>query len=122
MAIFSSAIAYGVGLLIRLAYHRPRPFLEFSLPHLINNSTYSFPSGHTIILAGLGTAVYFFNKKLALFIYISGIMIGLARIAGGVHYPSDILGAFALGAGISMTIYFLVKRYRGSWISIENNN
>lgn len=116
LAILSALIArFIVGSSIRFFYHHPRPFLAFSLPHLINDSTYSFPSGHTIFIFGLATATYFFNKKLAYFLYASGLAIGLARVAGGVHYPSDILGGVVLGIITGYVVYKLfiriIKKY-----------
>ena len=39
----------------------------------------------------------FVNKKLARWLYVAGIAIGLARVAAGVHYPSDIIGGMILG-------------------------
>ena len=111
-AIFSALVArFGVGSLIRFFYHHPRPFITLSLAHLINDNTYSFPSGHTIFMFGLATATYFFNKKLAYFLYASGLAIGLARIAGGVHYPSDILGGIMIGVLTGYAVYKLWQRY-----------
>jgi len=108
IASVSAIVArFGLASLIRLFYHRPRPFLALSLPHLITDNTSSFPSGHTIFLFALATATYFFNKKLAFFLYISGAVIGLARVAGGVHYPSDILSGALLGTLTGVIIYKL---------------
>ena len=95
------ATAYGVVQVIRLFYHHVRPFVAFGIPHLLTDAAYSFPSAHTTVLFSLGTSVYFFNKKLAKFICISGLFVGIARIAGGVHYPLDILGGILLGAAVS---------------------
>jgi len=76
----------------------------------LSDSSYSFPSGHTIFIFALATAVYFFHKKLGYFLYFSGLLIGLARISGGVHYPSDILGGIILGSLTSLFIFYLERR------------
>lgn len=113
LAIFSALIArFGIASIIRFFYHRPRPFLDLSLPHLINDTTYSFPSGHTIFMFALATSIYFFNKKLAYFLYASGLVIGLARVAGGVHYLSDIVSGVVLGALIGWAVYKLFEKYQ----------
>jgi len=110
-AIAAAIIArFGVIVLFRYFYHRPRPFLTLSLEHLLINDSYSFPSGHTIFLFALGTATYFFNKKLAYFIFVSGFLVGLGRIAGGVHYPSDILGGIIFGIITGFVTYHIYKR------------
>jgi membrane-associated phospholipid phosphatase len=49
------------------------------------------------------------NKKLAYCIYALGVIIGLARVAGGVHYPSDIVGGAVLGI---CTGYIVVKAWK----------
>jgi len=108
--LFSAFVArFVVAQIIRLFIHRPRPFLTFSLPHLINDTAYSFPSGHTIFIFALATATYFFNKKLSYFLYISGLLIGFARIAGGVHYPYDIAGGIILGIATGIVLHVFCK-------------
>jgi undecaprenyl-diphosphatase len=113
LAVFSALVArFGVASIIRFFYHMPRPFVALSLPqHLINDTAYSFPSGHTIFIFALATVTYFFNKKLAYFLYVSGFLIGLARIAGGVHYPSDILGGIVLGVIVGVIFYLPFKNH-----------
>jgi membrane-associated phospholipid phosphatase len=110
VAILAALVArFGVAELIRLYYHRPRPFLALHLPHLLTDTSYSFPSGHTIFLFGLATGVFFVNRKFAYFLYASGIIVGLARVAGGVHYPSDILGGAVLGICTGVLVYSIWK-------------
>ena len=115
IALIAALIArFGVAELIRLFVHRPRPFLALQLPHLLTDTAYSFPSGHTIFMFALATATYFFDRKLATILYISGILIGIGRIAGGVHYPSDILGGMLLGAATGAITYLAWQHFRGS--------
>ena len=91
---------FGLAEVIRHFYHHDRPYVAIAgLSHLLTDNAYSFPSGHTIFLFALGAAAHFFNKKLAYFLYASGLLIGLARVAAGVHYPSDILGGIVLEIG-----------------------
>lgn len=111
LAFLSSLVArFGVAELIRIFYHRLRPFVALGLPHLLSDNSYSFPSGHTIFLFALATGAYLFNPRLGIFLYCSGLLIGLARICGGVHYPSDILGGMILGTLTSLLIFYLAQR------------
>lgn len=99
---------------IRFLYHHPRPFVELGIPHLITDLSYSFPSGHAIFMFTLATAVYFFNKRLAIWLYIAAVCTGVARVAAGVHYPSDILGGAVLGIVCGMLFYAIygsLKKY-----------
>jgi undecaprenyl-diphosphatase len=96
---------------------RDRPYLALNLSHLLSADSNSFPSGHTITIFSMATAAYFYNKKLSYFMFVSGILVGFARIAGGVHYPSDILGGIILGILVGMIVYrfftrFLFRNYK----------
>jgi undecaprenyl-diphosphatase len=106
-ALIASFVAYGVVDIVRLFYHHVRPFIAFTIPHLLTDSAYSFPSAHTAVLFALATATYFFNKKFAYFIFVAGLIVGIARVAGGVHYPSDILGGMIFGIATSGILYWL---------------
>lgn len=100
-AVASGLVArYGVAELIRYFYHRPRPFAALNLPHLLTETSYSFPSGHAIFFFALAAGVFSTNKRFGAWLYVAAILIGLGRIAAGVHYPSDILGGAILGVVI----------------------
>lgn len=110
VAVLGALIArFGVAEAIRLVYHHPRPFITFNIPHLLTDTSYSFPSGHTIFIFALATGVYRINKKFAYWLYGAGLLIGVARVAGGVHYPSDILGGIVLGVATSYAVTSIWK-------------
>jgi undecaprenyl-diphosphatase len=104
MAVLSALIArFGAVSLIRYFYHRPRPFIALpSVQHLFEKSSYAFPSGHATFVFALAAFIFFYNKKLAYFLFASGLIIGIARVVAGAHYPSDILGGIALGIGAGL--------------------
>src|SRR5665213_1131731 len=81
---------FGVEPLIHIFYQRERPFIALHISHLLTDTTYSFPSGHTIFLFALAAGTYFVNRPLSYFFFAAGLVVGLARVAAGVHYPSDI--------------------------------
>jgi len=64
----------------------------------------SFPSGHAIFFFALSAVAYSFNKKLGIFFLICSIIMGIARIFVGVHWPSDILGGAVLGIMVGAVI------------------
>ena len=109
-AVIAAGVAYSIANAIRIFYHHLRPFVALPISHLLTDTSYSFPSVHTIVLFALATAVYFFNKKLSYVIFVAGLFVGIARIAGGVHYPSDILGGIVLGIATSSILYWLYRR------------
>ena len=88
--------------LIKFLVRRDRP----SIPHLVAETTYSFPSGHAATsMIFYGTFIFLLpilisNRKLALLLQIllTGLIlsIGVSRIYLGVHYPSDIVAGYSL--------------------------
>lgn len=87
--------------------------------HLVQESSYSFPSGHAmgtmIIFGALAFVIYRLVKTKMAFKYLgifyclaTAVIIGLSRIYLGVHYPSDVLAGFSLGGAwvlISISVY-----------------
>ena len=86
--------------LFKLVLARPRPTL---FPPLIVESGYSFPSGHSIAAVALYglLAILLWRRQQhgwAIFFALWIPLIDLSRIYLSVHYPSDVLGGFALGS------------------------
>lgn len=72
-------------------------------------SGYSFPSSHaTNISAAFTLFIYHYRRYTVIWITII-LLIGFSRIYVGVHYPSDVLGGFILGATISALLLFLFR-------------
>lgn len=106
---------FGVTELIRLFYHRPRPFLALPDVHnLFIDTAWSFPSGHATFFFALSTAVYLYNKKWGLWFFLATILITVSRVIAGVHYPSDILGGALIGIVVAYTTFHLVRRVDNS--------
>ena len=104
----SAAIArLGFVSLIRVFYHRPRPFLTLPVYQLIADNSFSFPSGHAAFFFAMAMAIYFYNKKWGAWFFIAAFLISVARVIAGVHYPTDILA----GAVIGVLIALMVKIY-----------
>ncbi|MDQ6651753.1 MAG: phosphatase PAP2 family protein [Acidobacteriota bacterium] len=90
--------------LLKFAFHRARP--HFNDP-ILTLTSYSFPSGHTMMATVLyGALAAFLVAKTrswrwrALVILSAGLLIalvGFSRIYLGAHYLSDVLGAIAEG-------------------------
>ncbi|WP_127534543.1 phosphatase PAP2 family protein [Paenibacillus kobensis] len=108
------AVVSGSGLLnllLKQLVQRTRPAGE----RLVEAAGYSFPSGHAMAAFTLyGITAYLIWKHIprregrALMALISVLLIfaiGLSRIYVGVHYPTDVLGAYlASGTWLAVTV------------------
>ncbi len=93
-----------INLIIKEIIKRPRP----SVIRLVNESGYSFPSGHAMTsMAFYGLLVYLIYKRVQnkylkwlLITALCGLifLIGFSRIYLGVHYVSDVISGFIAGA------------------------
>ncbi len=83
---------------IRWLWFRPRPFLENQINLLLDPiEAAAFPSFHAAFYFAIATIVYFYNKKVGLFFFLASLLISLARVFSGVHWPSDILAGVIVG-------------------------
>src|SRR3989344_3351084 len=71
---------------------------------LFPETGYAFPSGHATFFMALALSIFFFHKKAGFIFMFFTLIIGLARIIAGVHFPIDILGGFILGALVALLI------------------
>ncbi len=79
---------------------RPRPFIDYPLIHTLPLSydSTSFPSSHTLNLFAVSLSMYLLGfRKYGIFLIILALLVGLFRIIGGVHYPSDIICGILIG-------------------------
>lgn len=112
-ALVLTAVLGGWGLneLMKVAFNRPRPEV---VPHLVEVSSYSFPSGHSMLSAILYTTLAALlarvqpTRRLRLYVLAVGVvlmvLVGCSRVYLGVHYPSDVLGGWCIGVGWSLAV------------------
>ena len=96
---------------------RPRP-TEF---RIINETGYSFPSGHSMVSAAFyGFLIYLIYKKvknkylkwtLISTLSIIVFLIGISRIYLGVHYTSDVLAGFLISISYLIIFTSILKNY-----------
>ncbi|MER7465808.1 phosphatase PAP2 family protein [Streptomyces sp. NPDC097981] len=103
-APLAAAFALLVNVPLRAFVGRPRPFLEHSgLDVLEPNSApgdFSFVSGHATLTMALGVGLFIANRKLGLVGIGLALAEGVSRVYLGVHYPTDVIGGFALGTAV----------------------
>ncbi|MBE3556866.1 MAG: phosphatase PAP2 family protein [Firmicutes bacterium] len=91
-------------------WYRPRPFVVLGgmdHPLLAHVADASFPSDHATVVAALAAAFAGTHRRLRYVLIALAMLCGAARVAVGVHWPTDILGGFALGTMIGWTTWSL---------------
>jgi membrane-associated phospholipid phosphatase len=118
LVFFSGALAWCLAQVLKFLVHTPRPFEALSNVHnLINETGYSFPSGHATFFMALALAIFFSHKKAGYRFMFFALLIGLARIIAGIHFPVDILGGFVLGAGVAYFVRFSYQKLKNKNIA-----
>ncbi|MFC7334557.1 phosphatase PAP2 family protein [Rhodocista pekingensis] len=108
---------------LKLGFDRPRPDL---VPHGMEVFTASFPSGHALLSAvtylTLGTLLARLQPRRRLKAFFLGVavliagMVGVSRVYLGVHWPSDVLAGWCIGAAWAMLCWIvaLLLQRRGA--------
>ncbi len=112
-------LSNGINVAVKENLQIPRPFMRDPSVQLAQATGFSTPSGHSQNSAVLWPmlAWLLFNKThshrgLALRIAVSFALpfcIGLSRVYLGVHYPTDVLLGWAIGAVISVTALVILN-------------
>ena len=105
------ATASAVAAVLKIAFDRARPGRALQL---VAETGHSFPSGHATASMAIGlsvamvTSLYMLRKTwVRIVVLLAGIFVpvgvGATRLELGVHWPTDVLAGFALGAAAALT-------------------
>lgn len=111
---------------LKTFYDRPRPSL---VPHHSYVYTQSFPSGHSALAAAvfltLATLIASVEKRPSskILIYVLALLVtvgvGFSRVYLGVHWPSDVLAGWSLGATWAFGAWIVLEWMRSRDVSRE---
>ncbi len=127
--VISVGLGTVVSTLLKLFYERPRPDL---VEHLVKIHTASFPSGHAtmsaVVYLTLASLILRLVDRFAVRAYVLGVailltvVVGVSRVYLGVHWPTDVLAGWALGAAwasLSWLVIAALRFYRHGWDSLR---
>ncbi|MFG2951843.1 phosphatase PAP2 family protein [Streptomyces adustus] len=105
-APLAAGIAVLVNVPIRGFVQRPRPFLDHQgLDVLVSGKTdFSFVSDHATITMAIGVGLFVTNRRFGLLGIVLAMLEGFCRVYMGVHYPTDVVGGFALGTAVALLL------------------
>jgi undecaprenyl-diphosphatase len=99
---------------LKLGFERPRPDL---VPHATRIYTASFPSGHAMLSAvtylTLGALLARVQERRRIKAFLIGLavtltlLVGASRVYLGVHWPSDVLAGWCVGAAWAALCWFV---------------
>ncbi|MGW0736743.1 phosphatase PAP2 family protein [Streptomyces sp. NPDC002851] len=105
-APLAAGIAVLVNIPIRGFVERPRPFKDHQgLEVLVDGKTdFSFVSDHATLAMALGVGLFVAHRKFGLIGIGLALVEGFCRVYMGVHYPTDVVGGFALGTAVALLL------------------
>ena len=99
----TGAIAVGLYALLKRWTKRPRPFASDARIHawVAPLDEFSFPSGHTLHAVAFTLVALAHYPVLAWVLVPFASTVAVSRVVLGLHYPSDVLAATAIGSAIA---------------------
>lgn len=112
---------YALGHLLKLGFDRARPDIAV---HAARVFTASFPSGHASLSAiaylTMGALLTRVTPTRRLRIFIMSVavaitlLVGLSRVYLGVHYPTDVLAGWCVGAAWGLACWVVMARLQAT--------
>ncbi len=114
MIFFAALTAVAIADLLKYWSGIPRPFVVLDgVQGIIEKDPYgSFPSAHMAFFTALAAASFRKNVAVSGMLFAGALIIGISRIAAGIHFPIDIIAGFILGIIVSVLIGYAEKKYR----------
>lgn len=116
--LVAQLFTHSINVLLKLAFHEPRPFWVTLMNVFAFEDTFGLPSGHAqnaVVVWGYLAFFFIKQKRLHTFPVIAltalwVFLIGISRIALGVHFIQDTI----LGWAIGCALLYIVIRYETS--------
>ncbi len=104
-------VAWGITAVIKNITHVARPFVtRGAASNFYVDANASFPSGHATVFFALAAAVFLYNKKVGVLLFIAASMISGARVLVGAHYTVDVVVGGVIGIGVAMSVNYLFRQ------------
>ena len=108
-ATASAAIALLIAQPIANAIDRARPFVDHpAQAHLLvaRSTDPSFPSDHATGAFAIAVALCLYDRTVGLVFVALAVLVSVARVYVGIHYPGDVLGGAILGTLVALLLHW----------------
>lgn len=97
-------------IVLHTLWDRPRPFAVMQIEAIgALWDTSSFVSSHTLAASVVATILSHYLPDWASEFGIFAFLVGISRLASGMHWPSDIVAAWFLGIGLGFLVLYWKK-------------
>ncbi|UED84911.1 phosphatase PAP2 family protein [Streptomyces profundus] len=105
-ALLAAGLTWAANVPIRAFVARPRPHESHAelIPMVDGRDGYSFVSDHAGAATAIAVALFLVHRVLGLVALGLALLQGAARVLMGVHYPTDVIGGFALGMAVALLL------------------
>ena len=99
------AVSFILLSVFRWVLNAPRPYEIFGADPVIKKDTKgkSFPSRHVFSMFVIAVTVLYFCPVPGIVLVAAGVLMAAARVAGGVHFPADVIAGAVAGAAADLS-------------------
>jgi undecaprenyl-diphosphatase len=103
----SALLALGAAHLVADLWARPRPYIAHPGTHLFiaRSGDPSFPSDHATAAFAIAVALLLRHRKAGWIAIAMAVVLSVARVAVGTHYPADVLAGAAVGTLAALVLW-----------------
>lgn len=104
------AVSFVAVSVFRYFYDAPRPYDISDVEPIIKKETHgkSFPSRHTFCMFMIAASWFVWQPVVGLVLGVCAIVMAVVRVAGGVHFPRDVIAGAVIAIAFAAIGYGLI--------------
>ena len=101
-ALLVPSVALLIVTFLRAVVDRARPYEKLDIEPILDKQKKgkSFPSRHTFSAFAIATVFFWLNPIAGAVTAALAVLLGVARVIAGVHYPSDVIAGALIGIAL----------------------